>query len=230
MKRLYRAFRIVLLALAGLALIPLVLSVAYNWVNPPLTVPIAWEIVTGRQPARDWVALSEVSDPMIAGVVMSEDARFCRHNGVDWASLQTQVEAARAGGRVRGASTISMQTVKNLFLWQSRSYVRKAIEIPLALWLELTMDKRRILEIYLNIAEFGPSIYGVEAAAGKIYKKDASQLSRAEAARLATVLPNPKARNPRRPSRYHARLARTIERRIRAAGSWLDCLDATPKK
>ena len=207
-----------------LLLLPFALTWAYKWVDPPITVPIAWETLTGKRPAQKWVPLQEISKSLIAGATMSEDAKFCRHNGIDWDSLQGSIDAARDGERARGASTIPMQTVKNLFLWQSRSYVRKAIELPLALWADFILGKRRIMEIYLNIAEFGPSIYGAEAASNVYFDKKAAKLSRAEAARLATALPNPKARNPARPSRRHASLARKVERRIRAAEPWLDCL------
>ena len=219
-----RAVRGVLIACAALLVFPFAATLAYKWVDPPLTVPIAWEFLSGKRPAQTWVALDAIAPALAAGALMSEDAKFCRHNGVDWDSLQMSIDAARDGARARGASTISMQTVKNLFLWQSRSYVRKALEIPLALWADLVLGKRRLLEIYLNIAEFGPSVYGAEAAARGFFDRPAAQLTRAQAARLATSLPNPKARNAGRPSRRHARLANGIERRIRAAGPWLDCL------
>ncbi|MEM8811896.1 MAG: biosynthetic peptidoglycan transglycosylase [Pseudomonadota bacterium] len=219
-------FWIVRIFLIGLiiASLPPLLIVAYRWVDPPLTVPILLEWVTGKQPRQNWVSLSEISPLLVAGATMSEDARFCRHNGVDWETLYAQVEAVQEGERARGASTISMQTTKNLFLWQSRSYTRKAVEIPLALWADWFLGKPRMIEIYLNVAEFGPSLYGAEAAAQAYFNKPAKALGRSEAARLATALPNPKSRNAGRPSRRHARLARTVERRIRQAEPWLDCL------
>lgn len=222
-----RRFRIVwkILALfAFVAVLPLALSWAYKWIDPPITVPVAWEFLTGKRPAQKWVPIEKISKSLIAAAAMSEDAKFCRHNGVDWDSLQTSIDAAREGEKARGASTISMQTVKNLFLWQSRSYIRKGFEIPIALWADYILGKRRMLEIYLNIAEFGPSLYGAEAAAQFYFKKPAAKLSRSQAARLATALPNPKARNAGRPSRRHARLARKIEQRVRGAAPWLDCL------
>jgi monofunctional glycosyltransferase len=226
MRRLQRFIRTVLGAALLLAVAPFALTVLYKWVDPPLTVPIAAEYLFGERPRQLQVPLSAVSPALVAGVVMSEDARFCRHDGVDWESLQSQVEAVSEGERARGASTIPMQTVKNLFLWQSRSYLRKAVEIPLALWADLVLGKRRLMEIYLNIAEFGPSIYGAEAAARAWFDKPAAELGRTEAARLASMLPSPKTRNPQKPSRGHARLARTVERRMRDAGPWLDCLEA----
>jgi len=223
-RRVFRILRKGLILVILVAALPFVLTAAYKWINPPITVPIAWEYLTGKRPAQTWVGFNRISKSLVAGALMSEDAKFCRHSGVDWASLRDSIDAARDGERARGASTISMQTVKNLFLWQSRSYVRKAVEIPLALWADFILGKRRMLEIYLNIAEFGPSLYGAEAAARSYFKKPAAKLSRAEAARLATALPNPKARNAGRPSRRHGRLARRVEKRIRAAGPWLDCL------
>ena len=223
-KRVFRIARRVFVLIVLVTALPFVLTLVYKWINPPLTVPIAWEYGTGKRPKQEWVKFSDISKALIAATTMSEDAKFCRHKGVDWDALKVSIDAARDGDRARGASTISMQTVKNLFLWQSRSYVRKALEIPLALWADFILGKRRLLEIYVNIAEFGPSVYGAEAAAKAYFKKSAKNLSRAEAARLATALPNPKARNVRRPSRRHARLARKIEQRIRGAEPWLDCL------
>src|SRR5690606_3426591 len=128
-----------------------------------VSTPMAWTWLTGGQVQRDWVPLEAVAPALIRTVMVSEDSRYCSHRGVDWAAVQDVLDANR--DTPRGASTIPMQTVKNLFLWQSRSYVRKAIEAPLAYAADFVLGKKRLMEIYLNIAEWGPGIFGAEAAA-----------------------------------------------------------------
>jgi monofunctional biosynthetic peptidoglycan transglycosylase len=127
-------------------------------------------------------------------------------------------------GTSRGASTISMQTAKNLFLWNSRSYVRKGIEIPLALTLDAVWPKRRVLEVYLNVAEWGEGLFGAEAAARRYFGRSAADLTPRQAALLAAALPNPRMRDPRKPQRRHAMLAALVERRAKGAAPWMDCL------
>ena len=180
------------------------------------------DLVTLQGYSRQWVDIEDISPSMQQAVVMSEDGQFCFHDGVDWEQLRSVL--SRNGGPNRGASTITMQTVKNVFLWPSRSYIRKGLEIPLALYADLVWSKRRTLEIYLNIAELGPNVYGVEAAAQYYYKKPASKLSRREAALIAAALPNPAIRNPLKPSRAQKTLARIIERRINQSGAYVACL------
>ncbi|ODN72625.1 Penicillin-binding protein 1F [Methylobrevis pamukkalensis] len=155
---------------------------------------------------------------------MSEDGRFCEHGGVDWDALTLVLDGAGDSGPARGASTIPMQTVKNLFLWSSRSYVRKGLEIPLALYADLVWSKRRMIEIYLNTAEWGAGIYGAEAAARHYFDKPAAKLSRKEAALLVSALPNPFLRNPAKPGRGQRSIARVIERRERQSGAYVACV------
>ena len=149
-------------------------------------------------------------------MISSEDGHFCRHRGVDWGELKEAIESA-GDGIARGGSTISMQVVKNLFLWPSRSYLRKALEIPLAYVIEALWPKRRILEIYLNIAEWGPGIFGAEAAARYHFRKSALLLTPREAALLAVSLPNPFERQAGRPGPGTLRLADNLLLRMRAA-------------
>jgi monofunctional biosynthetic peptidoglycan transglycosylase len=155
---------------------------------------------------------------------MSEDAAFCRHWGVDPGAMREAIRTWRAGGRLRGASTISMQTAKNLFLWPDRSVLRKAIEVPLAYYMDLVWSKRRMMEIYLNIVEWDEGVYGIGAAAKHHFGRTPMRLTRRQAARLVTALPMPRIRNPARPSSRHARVARVIERRTRDAARWTGCL------
>ena len=168
--------------------------------------------------------LDDVSPFVYQSVVSSEDGQYCSHNGVDWDAVDLVVDNLIDGERPRGASTIPMQTVKNLFLWNSRSYLRKLLEVPLALTADWAWDKRRMMEIYLNIAEWGPGIFGIEAAAQHHFKRSAKKLTRRQAALLAVTLPNPIARNPRKPNRGLQRLARLVEKRARQSGAYVKCL------
>jgi monofunctional biosynthetic peptidoglycan transglycosylase len=158
-------------------------------------------------------------------VIASEDGRFCRHRGIDWRELRAAIEDADELSEARGGSTITMQVAKNLFLWPGRSFVRKALEFPLAIWIELLLSKRRIMEIYLNIAEWGPNgEFGVEAAARRAFNKPARQLSAGEAALLAAVLPNPKRRSASRPGPAVRRIAGIVQGRAARVRSLDDCL------
>jgi monofunctional biosynthetic peptidoglycan transglycosylase len=201
--------------------IPLVLTVVYIVVPPVSTLMIYERIVRGPI-ERDWVPLDRMAPSLPAAAVMSEDGQFCRHRGVDWVQLNKVIDDE--DGPQRGASTIAMQTVKNLFLWNSRSYVRKAFEIPLALYADAVLGKRRVMEIYLNIAEFGPGIFGAEAAARHYFGRPAAELGDLQSALLIAALPNPSARNPGKPGPGMTALATRILGRARMAGGYIDCL------
>jgi monofunctional glycosyltransferase len=193
-------------------------------VVPPVSTLMIGRWLLQREVTRNWVPLNSLSPNLVTAVIMSEDARFCRHNGVDWAALGSVLDESGETGPSRGASTIAMQTAKNLFLWPSRSYIRKGLEIPIALALNLAWSKRRIIETYLNIAEWGEGVFGAEAAARAYFGKSASDLTRREAALLTAALPNPSARDPRHPSPRQRALASINVERTRDAETWLDCL------
>jgi monofunctional biosynthetic peptidoglycan transglycosylase len=218
-----RIRRWLLRGLIALLLLPPVLTLLYA-VVPPVSTLMLGRYLQGLWVERDYVPLSAISPHLVRSVIASEDARFCQHNGIDWEALDRQIEALNEGGRPRGASTITMQIAKNLFLWNDRDYVRKALELPLALMLDAMLTKRRLIEIYLNIAEWGEGVFGAEAAARAWFGKSASELTRTEAARLATALPNPLARNPARPRPGHDRLARVNRGRAAAIDPHLGCL------
>ena len=190
----------------------------------PLSTLMAYRWINGEKIARTWVPLQDVSPFVIQSVISSEDGQFCFHKGVDWNAVNTVIDDLMEGESPRGASTIPMQTMKNVFLWSSRSYVRKLLEVPLALMTDAVWGKRRMLEIYLNIAEWGPGIYGIEAAAQHHFKRSSAKLSRKQAALLAVTLPNPILRNPARPGRGMKRLARLVEKRARASGAYIKCV------
>jgi monofunctional biosynthetic peptidoglycan transglycosylase len=214
--RLRRVLWVVRLAITVALGFVALLLVVYRSANPPGSTLMAYETLAGRDIAHRWVPLSAISPQLVRAVIAAEDAHFCRHNGVDWAAIGEAIDRAGEDGP-RGASTISMQTVKNLFLWSSRSYVRKALEVPLTYVSELTWSKRRILEIYLNIAEWGPGVYGAEAAARYHFGKSAARLTADEAALLAATLPDPQGRDAGDPGRTTTRVAGVIRKRMEAA-------------
>lgn len=220
-----RFWQIAGLILAIAILIPVLIITAYRFIDPPYSSLMARNALAGRSVQNTWIPIARISPYVIKVIVLSEDARFCSHWGVDWNSIQEAVEKARKRGEgPRGASTIPMQTAKNLFLWQSRSYVRKAIEIPLAYVMSAIWPKRRMLEIYLNIAEWAPGVFGAEAAAHHHFKKGAIEITRREAAQMAAALPNPYKRNAGRPGPKTRRLADKIERRMTRERAQLDCI------
>ncbi|MEL6287400.1 MAG: monofunctional biosynthetic peptidoglycan transglycosylase [Pseudomonadota bacterium] len=186
----------------------------YRFVDPPSSNWMIADAMSGRGVEQTWVPLEEISPHVLRAVVASEDARFCQHWGVDWREVYAAVARADARGP-RGASTISMQTTKNLFLWEGRSYVRKAIELPLTWVMEAFWPKRRILEVYLNIAEWGPGIYGIEAAAQFHFRRSASRISPYQARLLAAALPNPVRRTAGAPGPRTSRLAARLAKRAR---------------
>ncbi|MFO7528899.1 MAG: monofunctional biosynthetic peptidoglycan transglycosylase [Marinobacter sp.] len=189
------------LALLGALTLVLLL---FRFVNPPTSAFMAayWFGHPDQNLRQEWVPYEQISPWMPLAVVASEDQRFPEHWGVDFSAIHSAVEEYIHGEGLRGASTITQQTAKNLFLWNGRSFVRKSLEAGLAITLEVLWPKERILEVYLNIAEFGPGIYGVEAASRAFFGIPASQLSRTETALLAAVLPNPKVFRVDQPSAY----------------------------
>jgi len=220
MGRLARFAGFVALALVGVFIALLALYA----VAPPVSTLMIARKIEGKPYARVYVPLNDVSPAAIASVVASEDATFCRNGGVDWGALREVLDGAGAHGVRRGASTITMQTAKNLFLWPSRSIIRKGVEIGMALVLGQVWSKRRTLEIYLNIAEWGDGIFGIEAAARRYFKKSASDLDLREGALLATSLPNPFKRNPSHPTAFQRRLAAAVAARVARNPELTNCL------
>lgn len=215
-----RILRIAAITILVLAAIPIVLVPVYAVVPPPFSTLELWVRLTDGPVERQWVPMEEIAPVLAYSVIMSEDGQFCAHSGVDWHAVQVVIE----GNSSRGASTITMQVAKNLFLWPSRSYVRKALEVPLAYWIDFVWSKRRIMEVYLNIVEWGPGVFGAEAAARHWFKVSAAKLSARQAALLTAVLPNPIARNPAKPGRTTARIAGIVEKRARLSGDYVQCV------
>ena len=214
MRLVRNLFLIVLLVL----LLPYLLAPLYR-IGHPVSMLMAWRWVTGAPVSRQWIDLSAMSQALPRSVVASEDAKFCSHHGIDWDALRDVIDDAEDGEVARGGSTITQQVAKNLFLWPGRSVVRKGLEIPLAMWIDLVLGKQRILEIYLNIAELGPSgQFGAEAGAVYAFGRSASALSPRDSALLAAILPNPVKRSARNPGPGVRRLAGTYMARAQASG------------
>jgi monofunctional biosynthetic peptidoglycan transglycosylase len=214
-----RILRRLFLAAVILAAIPVVLTLLYTVVTP-VSTRMAWRTVTFQGVTRTPVALSEVARAVPATLIASEDSRFCAHRGVDWRELMAVIEDE--DGPSRGASTLPMQVARNLFLWQGdtgiTAMVRKGMEIPLAMLIDLVWSKRRMMEVYLNIAEWGPNgEFGIEAGSQRAFRKRASTLSSGEAALLVSILPNPIRRSASAPGTGVRRKAAIIARRAGAA-------------
>jgi monofunctional glycosyltransferase len=190
--------------------VPAVGVLLYGLVPPPITPLMVIRLFEGEGLDRQWRPRSAIAPDLFRAVIAAEDARFCEHFGFDRIELAKAVQEWRRGRRVRGASTITMQTAKNLFLWPGRLFLRKAAEAYLTPWLEIGWSKTRIIEVYVNIAEWGPGIYGAEAAARYYFDKPASALTANEAALLAAILPNPRKWSPVKPSAYIRERARVI--------------------
>ena len=211
--------------LAGLALVLVFAGlVALYAVARPVSTLMLGRTIEGKSYERVYVRLADIAPVAVASVIASEDAGFCQNDGVDWDALHDVISGAGRNGPSRGASTITMQTAKNLFLWPGRSAVRKGIEIGAALVLGKVWSKAHTVEVYLNIAEWGDGLYGIEAAAQRYFHKKASQLDARESALLATSLPNPIKRNAARPSHIQRILAARIVARARDSADQLDCL------
>ncbi|SFK69638.1 monofunctional biosynthetic peptidoglycan transglycosylase [Methylorubrum salsuginis] len=199
----------------------LTLALVYRVATPPSTLMLGrW--LSGEAAQRDSVPLDAIAPALVQAVVASEDQRFCLHNGVDWGALRDVVDDEE--GPSRGASTITMQTVKNVFLWPGRSYIRKALEIPLAVLADAVWGKRRTMEIYLNVAEWGDGVFGAEAAARHWFRKSARDLTRSEATLLAAILPNPILRSAGKPTPGVRRIAARIQGRMGQVDGLMGCL------
>ncbi len=223
----YRGIIRQILRLAWLALlywiaIVVSLSMLY-WIIPPVSTLMIGDWIRGKTVVRQYVPLEKISVHVPRAVLAAEDASFCEHGGVDWKAMGDVIKAAIRRGPSRGASTIAMQTSKNLFMVTSRSYIRKGLEIPVAMYLDLVWSKRRMIEVYLNIAEWGDGIYGIEAASRHYFGKPARLLGPREAALLAVALPNPILRNPGNPAGYHQALAGRLVQRMNNEGPIDSC-------
>lgn len=221
---IWRVLRLPLGMIAGLIAIPLLLTPLYLLVQP-LSVPMLTRMLSGQEVERSWRDIDAISDRLKAAVILSEDGQFCRHWGVDVSALRVEIDNFLAGRDTRGASTITMQVARNLFLWNGQSALRKGLEVPLAAYIDLVMPKRRIMEIYLNIAEWGPEgQFGVAAGSLHAFGREPQNLDWRTASLLAVTLPNPILRDPARPGSGLVRLAGIVEERARQYGQRAACV------
>jgi monofunctional biosynthetic peptidoglycan transglycosylase len=182
----------------------LIYIIVLRWIDPPITATQINSLLSGEGLARDYVGWSKVSPEAKLAIIASEDQLFFQHNGFDWKSIQKAFEKNQKSRRVRGASTLSQQVAKNVFLWQGRSWFRKGLEAYFTFMIEAAWGKRRILEVYLNVAEMGKGVFGVEAASQHYFRKPALKLTTTEAAMIASVLPSPKRYTIKPMSKYVA--------------------------
>lgn len=210
-----RILRLLLKLAAGLILFSLLWVLACRWINPPVHYLMMRDHVQGVPVQHQWRPLEQMGTYLPHSVIAAEDARFCTHHGFDFEAIEQALAENREGGRLRGGSTISQQTAKNVFLWPGRTMLRKGLEAWFTLLIELMWGKHRIMEVYLNVVEMGTGVYGAEAAAQYYFDKPAAQLSRQQAARIAAILPQPLRRDAASPGSGTRRLAARIVSRAR---------------
>ncbi|WDR04603.1 transglycosylase domain-containing protein [Devosia rhodophyticola] len=228
-RKILQAMSWIGIVIGVLVAIPLILTPLYLVINP-LSVPMLERYVTGRPVTREWRDIETISDRLKATVIMSEDGQFCRHWGVDLAALRDEINNLMAGEKTRGASTLTMQVARNLFLTNARNPLRKLLEIPLAIYVDLIIPKKRIMEIYLNIAEWGPDgQFGIVAGTEAAFGDDATAMTWRRAALMTTALPNPLLRRPAMPSSGMNRIATILINRTREYGQRAACVASGTK-
>lgn len=218
-----RVRRTAAIAILALLAAPVLLAALYRAAPPPLTPLMVIRLFEGEGIRKQWTPLSRISPHLVRSVIGLEDSRFCVHGGIDWDSVSDAVSEHLQGAPLRGASTISMQTAKNLFLWPDQNFLRKAIEAPMTYMIEAVLGKRRIIEIYLNVVEWGPGVYGAEAASQAYFKRPANALTPWQAGLLASILPSPRKWSPIDPTDYIQNRARTAMARAQVLSGSLKC-------
>jgi monofunctional biosynthetic peptidoglycan transglycosylase len=222
-----RIFRVALIAFLVFSFAPYLLTLLTIFIDPPFSALMLRQALSGGSITYEWRDLDQISPNLIAQVIAAEDGRFCKHHGVDWTALDKAADAVVDGKPKGGGSTITMQTAKNLFLWNRPAMLRKPFEIPLATFMDFTLGKSRVIEIYLNIVEWAPGVYGAEAAAQHHFGKSADDLTPQEAAQLAAALPNPKRRNAGNPGPRTMALANRLRMKaVRERGDSVCVLDS----
>lgn len=217
-----KIFFLILKLLGAFFLLSILTVLVYKFVNPPFTPLMLIRVVEGALDGelvgvnKEWKDYDDISKNVFRAVISSEDAKFLKHGGFDWKAIENakKYNEKFKGKKVRGASTISMQTAKNVFLWQSRNYIRKALEAYFTVLIEYIWGKKRILEVYVNVIEMGTGVYGIEAASQKYFQKSASDLTKREAALIAAILPNPRYRSAASPTPYLEKRQAFIQKRM----------------
>ena len=217
-------FRFLLKLVVGLFLLSILWVIILRFVPPPVTATMLGDLFAGRGLAKDWMSLNKMDRDMVRAAIGAEDSKFCAHNGFDIEAIEDAMKRNASGGRIRGGSTISQQTAKNVFLWQGGGYVRKGVEAYFTFLIENLWGKRRIMEVYLNVAETGIGTYGANAGSQRYFGHDAGAMSATEAARIAAILPLPKKRGAVAPKGFTKRYGNSIAARVGLVGR--DGLDA----
>ncbi len=220
----FRWVRAFWLTVAGILILPMVIALAYTIVPVPMTPLMLIRSWEGMAITKSWAPLNQIAPVLQRSVLVAEDATFCSHFGFEPEALEKAWDNNQRGGRLRGGSTITMQTAKNVFLWPERSFIRKGLEAWLTLYIQALWTKPRTLEVYLNVVEWGPGIYGAEAAARFYFSKGAATLSTHEAALLASILPSPRRWSASKPGPYVRSRAETVEYRAAHIGALASCL------
>ena len=202
----------------ALILLSILWVLAYRFINPPITATMLGDVAAGRGATKEWMGLEVMDRDMVRAAIGAEDSKFCAHNGFDVDAIQDAVKRNASGGRIRGGSTISQQTAKNAFLWQGGGYARKGAEAWFTFLIEQMWGKRKIMEVYLNLAETGIGTYGANAGSMRYFGHDASAMSATEAARIAAILPLPKKRGAVAPKGFTRRYGNTLAARIGVVG------------
>ena len=210
-----RRRRPILTALLVLAALPIGGVLIHAFVPPPLTILMSREFLAGHGLDYRWRSLDQISPNLVTAAIAAEDARFCSHGGFDMKAIEKALQNNERGRKIRGGSTISQQTAKNVFLWPGRDWIRKGFEAGYTLMIETVWSKRRIMEVYLNVAEMGPGIFGAEAAARHWFGKSAADLTPREAARIAAILPSPRRYNAGTPGPYVRGRASSVQANAR---------------
>ena len=219
-----RLFGWIVKLIVAFFLLSILWVLAYRFINPPTTINMISDFVAGRGATRDWMPITQIDRDMVRAAIAAEDSKFCQHNGFDIDAIEDAMQRNASGGRIRGGSTISQQTAKNAFLWNGGGYARKGVEAWFTFLIEHLWGKRRIMEVYLNLAETGIRTYGVNAGSERYFGHDASAMSPTEAARIAAVFPLPKKRGAIAPKGFTRRYGNTIAARLGVVGR--DGLDA----
>jgi monofunctional biosynthetic peptidoglycan transglycosylase len=214
-----RIFGWIVTLVVAFFLISILWVLAYRFINPPITPNMIGDMLAGRGAHRDWMSIDDIDRDMVRASIAAEDSKFCSHHGFDFEAIEDAMKRNASGGRIHGGSTISQQTAKNAFLWNGGGYVRKGIEAWFTFLIEHLWGKRRIMEVYLNVAETGIGTYGVNAGSQRYYGHDASAMSPIETARIAAVLPLPKKRGVVTPKGFTRRYGNTIATRIGVVAS-----------
>lgn len=216
MKRILKTIaRRVLKFVMWFVIVTFAYTLLLRWVNPPTTILQLWQ---GKEGEHFWVPLDELGYDLPTAVIASEDQKFLKHRGFDFDAIRVAYAKNKEGNKIAGGSTISQQTAKNVFLWPSRSWVRKGLEAYFTVLIELLWPKERIMEVYLNVIEMGPQCFGAGAAAKRYFNTSPDQLTSNQAARIAAVLPHPRRSNPGQPTTYLLKRAATIEKQMRNLG------------